>query len=349
MTPVVTVTLLSVSVSAALVAALQRRAHRRREEPPASATTGDRAAGPAAGGVALLGALAVSVAVEGVGARWVADSRLLYLLGFIVLAGAIGLIVDRLGLPRALRAIAYLAPVPPMAILGVHLTWVRFPRTLRPWVLGSIGGPLFCSAIGALTVGGQIGLDALGGLVASNSATTHGALALAYFASGCDETGIVALALCGGCFGMVLFEYPPGRPALGTGGAAFVGVSAAGLVLRAVEQSALSLPAALLLSIVPLFDGLFTVLWRCVRWRRPWIADDEHLPQLLVVAGATERGAVITTLIFTLALAGLGLELDGWPSRWQYISYTAIPIALLVVGLLVRFAARRRGRLSARP
>ncbi len=248
---------------------------------------------PLLGGVAVLAAVAASLAV-------VRPGELLWLLPAAGLA-FLGLVDDLRGIRASVR-------------LGVELVvclGLLWATDTRLWAPPFVPGWL-ATALTALWLVGVINaancFDCADGSLAGVGLLAALGVAGVAWATG-SAAGVSALALAGALAGFWVYNRPPARIFLGDAGSLPVGLLVGWLAVRAAsgQPAAYTLAAALVLS-VPVFDFLAVHArrWRRLGWRQLLHSvGRDHLPhRLLVRAGSPHRGLAA---LYGLQLAATAL------------------------------------------
>jgi UDP-GlcNAc:undecaprenyl-phosphate GlcNAc-1-phosphate transferase len=153
-----------------------------------------------------------------------------------------------------------------------------------------------------------------------------------------------ALALLAGSLaGFLVWNLPPARIFMGDGGSLYVGFMLATLAARttfvdtadpefALGTAWYGIFMPLLVLAVPLYDGVYTTIWRIRRGKSPFVGGHEHISHRLVALGLTPRRAVLVLWLLTAvtAVSGIGL---GLMRPWQ-----AALVGVQLVGIFVLLA-----------
>jgi len=200
----------------------------------------------------------------------------------------------------------------------VELGWLAVPFT----VFAAVG---FVNALNMID-----GMDGLAGSVAFTAAA-----AMAFFAlrAGDLSSAMVLFPLAAGILGFLLFNWRfspqhSARVFLGDAGTLFLGGA---LCWFAIQLSQGDAPAmtpvtALWLFAVPLIDTVSMMIRRILKGRSPFSADREHFHHLLLLAGLSEREAVLLILLLSVACAGVGIlgDIYGVSETWLFYLFLGL-------------------------
>jgi UDP-GlcNAc:undecaprenyl-phosphate GlcNAc-1-phosphate transferase len=259
-----------------------------------------------------------------------------------------GLVDDRRGLSYGLRLIIEVGLVLVLTWNGVRLTllpplshlWVSSAITVL-WVVGLTNAFNFLDNMDGLSAGVALISTALFcvlmGLIGN------------YFIAG------MLLALMGALSGFLCFNWSPASIFMGDAGSNYIGFMV-GVVTVVSTFTRPGLPeitiaAPLCVLAVPIYDSI-TVIWiRLRQGRSPFHPDKNHFSHRLVALGLTQKQAVLTVYLVTLA-TGLGALLL-YPLSEMAAGLSAGVVLLQVACLLgvvaVLEAAGRKGANGAAP
>ncbi len=152
-------------------------------------------------------------------------------------------------------------------------------------------------------------LDNIDGLSAGATAIAAAFFFVLASANGQYLVAIMALAVAGGCFGFLRYNFNPAVIFMGDAGTLFLGFLLAiiGAKLQLGPTGWWGLIAAVLILILPIFDTTFVTLNRLRTGRRVTQGGKDHTSHLLVRRGLPHRQAVL--VLYTVALAGGGAAL----------------------------------------
>lgn len=252
---------------------------------------------PRLGGVAIVAAVAVGVAVG----SWTVGGETtgLVIVGLAGLMALIGFIDDLRPLPAVARLLAQVA----IAVLAVTLTGA----VPVPWIGGWAAGTVTVFWIVAMTnaynfMDGIDGLAGVQGLVAGVGWAVAGALA------GWGDVSLAGLMIACACAGFLLHNWQPAVVFLGDAGSAFLGFLFA--TIPAMAPGATWQPWVLAAIVVwPfLFDTGLTLLRRLRRRENLLRAHRSHLYQRLTGTGWSHR--TVALLYGVLASLGAGVAVS---------------------------------------
>lgn len=149
-------------------------------------------------------------------------------------------------------------------------------------------------------------LDGLDGLATGISAIT----ALVIFLLSLDwdiagsATGVMALALCGGCLGFLVYNWHPAKIFLGEGGSIYLGFMLG--VLSIITGSKIT--TTLLVIGIPALDVLWVIISRLKKRQSPFShADQKHLHHRLLKIGLNQKQAVLFLYLIALIFGSLAI------------------------------------------
>jgi UDP-GlcNAc:undecaprenyl-phosphate/decaprenyl-phosphate GlcNAc-1-phosphate transferase len=150
----------------------------------------------------------------------------------------------------------------------------------------------------------------------------------------------IALALGGGIFGFLVFNFPPASIFMGDGGSLFLGFTLASLAIAQVPRASnllaiLGVPT--LIFLLPILDTTMVTITRILRGQSPAQGGKDHTSHRLIAFGLSERQTVLALYGVALLSGILGSFLE---SIDYNISILLIPVLLLVFTLLTAYLAR---------
>ncbi|MFN8446964.1 MAG: glycosyltransferase family 4 protein [Caldilineaceae bacterium] len=275
---------------------------------------------PKGGGLAIVLACALVMAVYLSALTEIEVTAWAYLLGAMLIAG-ISWIDDIYNLPSVLRLTVHSLCALPILI------WVGYWHVLPLPFGGEIAlgwfGPLltFVWIVGLTNIYNF--MDGIDGLAA-------GQAVIAGIAWGCfgwwsqqPFVFLVGFCIAAACGGFLGHNWAPARIFMGDVGSAFLGYSFAVLTVAAAQKQPVLMPVGVLLLWPFLFDAGFTILRRLQRGENILAAHRSHLYQRLVIAGRNHR--TVTLLYLGLAVVGAGLAgvyYVGWASAVPWVLAT---------------------------
>jgi UDP-GlcNAc:undecaprenyl-phosphate/decaprenyl-phosphate GlcNAc-1-phosphate transferase len=180
-------------------------------------------------------------------------------------------------------------------------------------------------------------LDGLDGLACGVSAISGLTIFLLSIKPDVDQpvTALLAIVLTGAALGFLPYNFFPARIFMGDGGAYFLGLT---LALLAIYSGGKLATAGLVLGFT-IFDGLLVAVRRMYHRTSPFTADRQHFHHLLMAAGLSHRGAVLT-LYLVATMFGLLAVYAG--SFVKLIGLVVLFALLAVTTALLRSVAARR-------
>ena len=256
------------------------------------------------GGVALVGGLAVGLAIEGWPLPWA---------GAVAIGGAfaLGLADDALELPPLARLAVQLGLGLVLAAGGLAAD--ALPGAALAWIAAAV---LFAAALNAVNM-----VDGMDGLAGGAGAISALGLALVAARSGHEGPMLLALALAGASAGFLVHNLPPARLFLGDNGAYALAAALAVVVLTESRTIAGLVGATTCLGLFVL-DLLLAVLRRLFG-RAPLASGDRrHVYDQLQERGLSARRTLAVCAILHVALVAVGVRAAG--------SETSVAIATVI-------------------
>jgi UDP-GlcNAc:undecaprenyl-phosphate GlcNAc-1-phosphate transferase len=265
---------------------------------------------PYAGGLAVLLAIAVPVALE--------RPSLLAPLG---LACALGLADD-------IRDLSVRVRLPAEAVLGILVAWMVAPHDFWHLAAALVVELVVVNAVNLLD-----GLDGLATIV-----TLAGAAGFAVVLGGAVST--LALALVGALAGFLVWNRPPARVYLGDAGSYLIGTALAVMFADATHHGASVISGALLFVGVPVGDTIVAIVRR-VRARRPVLQGDRgHVYDQLVDRGWSLETTVLTCAAVQVVLTAVGIGIASLGST-PAITLAAATVCCVGIAALAAFTSPR--------
>jgi UDP-N-acetylmuramyl pentapeptide phosphotransferase/UDP-N-acetylglucosamine-1-phosphate transferase len=289
---------------------------------------------PQGGGIAVMAATAIAVALAGLaGAAYQGDAIPIVLTAAFCLA-AVGMIDDLRPIPVVSRLALQLA--------AITLLFVALPS--EPRILEAV--PV--SLERALLILGMLwfinlvnfmdGLDWM--TVAEMLPMTVTLAALAFFGEAPADILPITLALAGALLGFAPFNQPVARLFLGDVGSLPIGLLTGWCLLELASHQHFA--AALLLPLYYIADATITLFRRLANGERFWDAHRSHFYQRATDHGFSVRQVITEVFLLNVLLAGLAIASVA-------IQSTGIDLAIFVLGtiavmaVLVRFSRSRIG------
>ena len=298
MDPILLSALVAVAVSAALTPVAMAVARRFRLVDVPGDRKRHRTPVPLLGGCAIAAGAAAGFCAGGVAGEF---------LVILAAAGAVflvGLADDCWKAPAWLRLLVEVVAASVVVTYGFRATflvghvWITAPVTVI-WIVGMTNAFNFLDNMDGLSSGVAAICAAMFLLVCLQTDQLAHAVALA--------------AVTGAALGFLPYNFKPAKVFLGDAGALtlgfFLGTMSVAMTFYSYDRpTLLSLAAPLLVLSLPAFD-MATVLWIRLREKRPVTrGDNSHFSHRLVALGMSERTAVLTIYLATVAI-GLGATL----------------------------------------
>jgi len=283
---------------------------------------------PSSGGVGIILALLLSVAVAASGGVSWAEAYWL-LLGLALVLMLVGMADDRCNLPATLRLVVY-------GLCCVVLVW-RLQPGLTPhaaipaWLLW----PLL--AAGLLWLLNLYNfMDGIDGIAALQCFLAAGSAALLGLLGGAPEFALFCalLALCQ--LGFLYWNWPPARLFMGDAGSIPIGFLLGGLALHGASSAVLPLGCWLVLLAGFITDASWTLVTRGLRGASLMEAHREHAYQRL----SRHWQSHVAVGVLLLALNGLWLFPLAW-TIWYWPEFQLLLVILAYLPLLLGMAKLR--------
>ena len=248
-----------------------------------------------------------------------------------------GLADDRWGLSYGLRLAVEVVLVAVLISRGIHLTllpplsnfWTSSVITIL-WVVGLTNAFNF--------------LDNMDGLSAGVAWISSALFFLVMAQVGAPFVAALLLVLMGALAAFLLFNWPPASIFMGDAGSNFIGfmigITTVVSTFTKPGLPEITMAAPLCVLAVPLYDSLSVILIRLHQGRSPFKPDKNHFSHRLVALGMSQKQAVLTVYLVTLA-TGLGaLLLYHIKGLWAFIVLVQV-LCLLGIVAVLESAGRR--------
>ena len=287
---------------------------------------------PQGGGIAVMAATAIAVALAGLlGAPHQGDAIPVVLAAAICLA-AVGMIDDLRPIPVVPRLALQLA--------AVTLLFATLPSQMRILEVIPVSLERVLVILGMLwfinLVNFMDGLDWM--TVAEMLPMTVTLAALAFFGEAPEDILPIMLALAGALLGFAPFNRPLARLFLGDVGSLPIGLLTGWCLLELASRQHFA--AALLLPLYYIADATITLFRRLANGERFWDAHRSHFYQRATDNGFSVRQVVTEVFLLNMLLAGLAIASVAVQSTGTDLAMLALG-AIAVMAVLVRFSRSR--------
>ena len=287
---------------------------------------------PQGGGIAVMAATAIAVALAGLlGAPHQGDAIPVVLAAAICLA-AVGMIDDLRPIPVVPRLALQLA--------AVTLLFATLPSQMRILEVIPVSLERVLVILGMLwfinLVNFMDGLDWM--TVAEMLPMTVTLAALAFFGEAPEDILPIMLALAGALLGFAPFNRPLARLFLGDVGSLPIGLLTGWCLLELASRQHFA--AALLLPLYYIADATITLFRRLANGERFWDAHRSHFYQRATDNGFSVRQVVTEVFLLNMLLAGLAIASVAVQSTGIDLAMLALG-AIAVMAVLVRFSRSR--------
>ena len=234
-----------------------------------------------------------------------------FVAALIVLAGGIGIvsITNPLGGTFNLEAGRTLIH---LGSLQFHITPIANLFSII-WLVGMVN-----------TINFLDGLDGLASGVSAIAALTLFALAIS---PGVNQplVALLAIILAGSALGFLPFNFFPAKIFMGDSGAYFLGLT---LALLAIYSGGKLATIGLVLGFT-IIDAMWATVRRLRRGQHPFSSDREHLHHLLLQAGLSQRGAVLSLYLLAVILALVALDTHSFAKLIALIILFGVMVVLI--------------------
>lgn len=162
-----------------------------------------------------------------------------------------------------------------------------------------------------------------------------------------DQTSIYGIVIAASCFGFLLHNWQPAKIFMGDVGSAFLGFTFAVLPLLALRENSLS--KALSDSYLPLigivvvwvflFDTVFTLLIRIIRFEKIWEAHRRHIYQKLVISGLSHSS--VTSIYGAIAVFTSGILIFWLKSGFVFDTILTAGLCISSISLILIYLKRK--------
>jgi UDP-N-acetylmuramyl pentapeptide phosphotransferase/UDP-N-acetylglucosamine-1-phosphate transferase len=301
---------------------------------------------PRTGGLAILGSvvigLVVSAPVLGLARSSIPEGSL-WIIGSIVLVGAMSFLDDRIALPAsrrfALQAIAAL-----MVVLGAGLTL----SSVSVPMVGTVSFGWMAEPISVVFLLWMMNLynfmDGMDGFAGGMSVLGFGFLACFGWMAGHPVIFLVATLVAVIALGFLIHNFPPARIFMGDVGSITLGLLAGTLMLLGVRDGVFEVWVPGLVFAPFIVDATITVLRRGIEGATIWEAHRTHYYQRLVLHGWGHRKTVLVEygLMLVCGAAALAYHRASEPGRLVVLAVMLGVFAALAVSVRLM-----EGRLQA--
>jgi UDP-GlcNAc:undecaprenyl-phosphate GlcNAc-1-phosphate transferase len=153
-------------------------------------------------------------------------------------------------------------------------------------------------------------LDIIDGLAAGTAVIVGLAFFIISVLNHDINTAILALALSGAVFSLLLYNFPPARVYMGNAGSHFLGFILAAIALvisYAPLERKIALFSPLLILGLPIFDTAFLILMRIMKKSLPFKKSNDHLALRFLAFGYSKKKVLFVMLVLSLFFALCGI------------------------------------------
>ncbi len=277
---------------------------------------------PRLGGVAIVGAFGLSVAIYMLyqvffknvewGFYWQQNASIAGILIGALLIFIVGVIDDVYDVSPAFKFSGQIVAAIVVVSFGVTMDFIASPFGNEliniPYWFGAFLAVFWIVAL-TNTINFIDGLDGLASGVAAISGVSLYFIAIQ---TGRLDIGLTLAVLVGCLLGFIKYNFNPAKIFMGDSGSMFLGFFLGAVTIQSAAKSAatLSLLVPIVIMGIPIFDAAYAI-WRRFINRRPLTqADKEHIHHVLLHKGLSHRGTVLVIYGWTLFLSFVGISLS---------------------------------------
>ncbi|HEY0581224.1 MAG TPA: hypothetical protein VGE94_03520 [Chloroflexota bacterium] len=283
---------------------------------------------------ALLGGVAIYAATTAVILMFAHyDSRILGVVAGGTLLFVVGLIDDFRPMRPHTKLVAQIMAACILIVGGVQIG--------TPW-LAIVAIPVTILWVVGITNAFNL-LDNMDGLSAGTSVIAAAFLCAFSISVGNVTLAVLCLAVAGGAFGFLIYNFNPARIFMGDSGSMYLGFTLSGIALLGSREMAsdiffvLLVPAAMMG--LPIFDTTLVTIMRTLEGRPLSQGGRDHLSHRLVAVGLSERQAVLVLYVLAASFGSLGLVAR---SAGVWLSLLLAGVYLAIAVLVGAFLAQVR-------
>jgi UDP-GlcNAc:undecaprenyl-phosphate GlcNAc-1-phosphate transferase len=293
---------------------------------------------PLLGGIAIVVAFASALLVAGPSTKGVYT-----VLGGVAGIFLLGLVDDIFGLNPQVKLVGQVIVSALMVALGIRIEII-------PWPVVSI--PLTIFWMVALTNAFNL-IDNMDGLAAGVAAISSAVLLIFSLQSGDYVVAALSAALGGAALGFLVFNFNPASIFMGDCGSMSLGFCLACFSILGTWRHATNLVVSLTVPIlvlgIPIFDTAFVTVTRKLRGVPISQGGQDHVSHHLVRLGLSERRAVLTLYVASIAISVVTLFYTTINPLFMVVIAGLIGIGLFIVGLFLEETKRKKGLAEGPP
>lgn len=246
---------------------------------------------PRSGGVAMLLAIVLSLAVAVITQVLSMQALLLWLLAAVLMLSAVGLVDDYGHVPALIRFAIHFLAAGILLLAGLGIAELQLPGCILPlpyWLALVLEAGFIVWMINLYNF-----MDGMDGFAGGMSVIGFAALSLMGLLGGQVDFALVAGVIAAAAVGFLIWNFPPAKIFMGDAGAPVLGYLAAALSLWGVKLGLFPLWISLLIFSPFIVDASYTLLRRMLRGEKVWQAHREHIYQQLVQLGWGHKRTVL--------------------------------------------------------
>jgi len=246
---------------------------------------------PRSGGVAILLAIVISLAMAVIMQASGANQLLLWLLAGVLMLAGVGLIDDYGHVSPLIRFGTHFLAAILLLLTGLDIADLQLPGyllLLPHWLALILEIGYIVWMINLYNF-----MDGMDGFAGGMSVIGFTSLGLLGLLGGQTDYALVAAVIAAAAGGFLMWNFPPAKIFMGDAGAPVLGYLAAALSLWGVKLALFPLWIPVLIFSPFIVDASYTLLRRLLRGEKVWQAHREHIYQKLVQLGWGHRRTVL--------------------------------------------------------
>ena len=263
---------------------------------------------PRMGGVAIVCGFVLTVLMISPFVKEIETQKLIGLLVGSLIIAVLGAFDDVKNLSAKFKLVVQIIAALVVIISGIRIEFVIWPFTAT---FDALSAPFTLVWIIGVTNAVNL-IDGLDGLAAGVSSIAALSIMVLCILTGSETAVVLMAALAGACIGFLPRNFNPAEIFMGDTGATFIGfvLSVTSILGLFKGYTVLALVVSVFCLGLPIFDTLFAMGRRIVHHKPIMQADRGHLHHRLIDKGYSQKQAVITLYILSVACGLLAIAIS---------------------------------------